>query len=469
MRFKWFYRLIWGFCMTSDTQNQPATLSRRTLLKQSAAFGALTIVPRYVLGGTDQPAPSDKLNIACVGVGGKGHSDVVSVSSQNIVAMCDIDHRHSGHTFRRFPKANRYYDYRVMLEKEKNIDAVVVATPDHTHAIITLAAMRAGKHVYCEKPLTHTVKEAQLVVKVAKEMGVATQMGNQGQATEHTRLIQEWIADGAIGNVREVHVWTDRPMQGVLGEYWPQGINRPTDTPAVPDHVKWDLWLGPAPQRPYHPAYHPFRWRGWWDFGCGALGDIGCHAMDSVFRALKLGYPLSVQAASTRVNKETYPTGSMVTYEFGQRGDMSPVTLTWYDGGLNPPRPQELETGRRLGDNGTLYIGDKGKILDGRIIPEKKMKEYKRPAKSLPRSPGHYQEWIEACKGGKPAGSDFSFAGPLTEVVLMGNIALRMELREKLTKQKLLWDAEKKQFSNLPEANAFLTKEYRKGFEIEGI
>lgn len=455
--------------MTSGTQNQPATLSRRTLLKRSAAFGALTIVPRYVLGGTDQAAPSDKLNIACVGIANQGYSDVIGVSSQNIVALCDIDHHHAGRTFQQFPKANRYHDYRVMLEKEKNIDAVVVATPDHNHALISLAAMRMGKHVYCEKPLTHTVKEARLMAKVAKEMGVATQMGNQGQASEYTRRVQEWIADGAIGDVREVHIWTDRPLRGVLDEYWPQGINRPKDTPAVPDHIKWDLWLGPAPQRPYHPAYHPFRWRGWWDFGCGALGDMGCHAMDSVFRALKLGYPDSVQAASTRVNAETYPIGSMVTYEFGPRGEMPPVTLTWYDGGLKPPRPQELEPGRRLGDGGTLFVGDKSKILDGRIIPETKMKEYKRPAKTLPRSPGHFIEWFEACKGGKPAGANFGFAGPLTEVVLMGNIALRMELREQLTRQKLLWDAEKKQFSNVPEANAFLTKEYRKGFEIEGV
>lgn len=455
--------------MTSKSHTQPGMLSRRTLLKQSAAFGALTIIPSTVLGTTDQPAANDKLNIACVGIGGKGHSDAISVSSENIVALCDVDDHYADKTFRQFPNAKRYRDFRVMLEKETNIDAVVVATPDHTHAMISLAAMRMGKHVYCQKPLTHTVREAQLMAQVAKEMGVATQMGNQGQASEYARLIQEWIADGAIGNVREVHVWTDRPKNGMFGVYWPQGIERPGDTPAVPGHLDWNLWLGPAPERPYHSAYHSFRWRGWWDFGTGALGDIGCHAMDSVFRALKLGYPQSVQASSTRVNTETYPVGSMVTYEFGSRGELPPVRLTWYDGGLKPTRPEELEAGRRLGDNGTLYIGDKGKILDGRIIPESKMKEYQLPAKTLPRSPGHYEEWIAACKGGTPGGSDFSFAGPLTEVVLMGNIALRMELREQLSKQKLLWDAEKKEFSNLPEANVFLSKQYREGFAIEGI
>ncbi len=453
--------------MASNTH--PPVLSRRNLLKQSAVFGAFTIVPRFVLGGTDQAPPSQKLNIAVVGVGGKGYSDAESVASQNIVALCDVDDECGRRAYNRFPKAARYRDYRVMLEKEKNIDAVVVATPDHTHALISLTAMKMGKHVYCQKPLTHTVEEAQLMSSVAAEMKVATQMGNQGQAEEHTRLIQEFIADGAIGPVREVHVWTDRPMQGTFGVYWPQGMERPGDRPTVPGHIDWDLWLGPAPVRPYHPAYHPFRWRGWWDFGTGALGDIGCHAMDSVFRALKLGYPLSVQASCSRVNAESYPTASMVTYEFGPRGDMPPVKLTWYDGGLKPTRPDELEPGRRMGDNGTLYIGEKGKILDGHLIPESKMKEYTQPAKTLPRSTGHYEEWIEACKGGKPAGSNFDIAGPLTEVVLLGNIALRVELREQLMKQKLLWDAEKREFSNLPQANAFLKKSYRDGFSIRNL
>jgi predicted dehydrogenase len=342
----------------------------------------------------------------------------------------------------------------------------VVATPDHTHALISLTAMAMGKHVYCQKPLTHTVEEAQLMSRAAAKYKVATQMGNQGQASEHTRLIQEYIADGAIGPVREVHVWTDRPMQGAFGVYWPQGVDRPEDTPAVPGHLDWDLWLGPAPVRAYHPAYHPFRWRGWWDFGTGALGDIGCHSLDSVFRALKLGYPLSVQASCSRVNDETYPVASIVTYEFGARGDMPAVMLRWYDGGLKPPRPEELEDGRRMGDGGALYIGDDGKILDGRIIPEAIMRAYTPPEKTLPRSIGHYEEWVAACKGGAPAGANFEFAGPLTEVVLLGNIALRAALREKLMTQKLLWDAKKKEFSNLPEANAFLKKSYRDDFSL---
>ena len=451
--------------MASDTRKKGSVLSRRSLLKQSAVFGAFTIVPRFVLGGTEPP-PSDKLNIAVVGIGGKGFRDAQSVSSQNIVALCDVDDQRGAQAFKRFPDAKRYRDFRVMLEKQKDIDAVVVATPDHTHALISLTAMKMGKHVYCQKPLTHTVEEAQMMRQVAAEMKVATQMGNEGQASEHTRLIQEFIADGAIGAVREVHLWTDRPMNGVHGVFWPQGVDRPDNQPSVPEYLDWNLWLGPAPVRPYHPAYHPFKWRGWWDFGTGALGDIGCHAMGSIFRALKLEYPISVQASCTRVNTESFPVASIVTYEFGARGDMPPVTVTWYDGGLKPPRPVELEPGRRMGTGGCLYIGDKGKILDGRIIPEAKMKEYQLPAKTLDRSIGHYNEWIAACKGSKAAGSNFYVSGHLTEVVLMGNVALRMELREKLMAQKLLWDAEKKEFSNLPEANAFLKKSYRDEFSI---
>jgi len=451
---------------TASTQN---IISRRTVLKQSAALGLFTIVPSHVLGGTNRIAPSEKLNIACVGIGGKGLFDAEQVSSQNIVALCDVDDHYAAPAFSKFPHAKKYRDYRLMLEHEKNIDAVVIATPDHTHALIALTAMKMGKHVYCEKPLTYSVEEAQLMAKVASEMKVATQMGNQGQAEEGPRRTRELIAAGAVGSIRQVHVWTDRPMQGTNGVFWPQGIDRPTVSPPVPDHIDWNLWLGPAPLRPYHPAYHPFKWRGWWDFGTGALGDIGCHTLDSVFRTLKLGYPLSVQASCTRVNGESYPTASIVTYEFGPRGEMPPVTVTWYDGGLKPARPEELEQGRRLGEGGILYIGDSGKILDGRILPESKMRTHPIPPKTLPRSIGHYEEWLAACKGGEPAGSDFSFAGPLTEVVLMGNIALRMELRESLQQQKLLWDPEKKEFSNLPEANAFLKRTYRPEFSIYNL
>ena len=286
--------------------------SRRGFLKGTAAAISFTAVPAHVLGGPGRTAPSDKLNIAGVGVGGKGFSDLTSVKSENITAICDVDWRLAARAFKRWPKAKRYKDYRVMLDKQKDIDAVMVATPDHMHAMISMAAIRRGKHVYCQKPLTHTVYEARAVAEAARKHKVATQMGNQGQASEGTRRICEYIWAGAIGKVREVHVWTDRPNRGLFGVYWPQGIDRPKGRPPVPKELDWDLFLGGAPERPYNPAYHPFKWRGWWDFGTGALGDIACHALDSVFRALKLSHPLSVQASCTLVNRETYPIASRI-------------------------------------------------------------------------------------------------------------------------------------------------------------
>lgn len=443
-------------------------ISRRDFIGAAATAAAFTIVPRHVLGGSGNTPPSEKLNIAGIGVGGQGAGDLGNLSSQNIVALCDVDWRRAAGTFRRYPKARKYHDFRKMLEKEdKNIDAVVVATPDHIHAPASMAAMKRGKHVYCEKPLTHSVYEARQMAEAARKYKVATQMGNQGQASEQARLLSEYIWDGAIGPVREVHVWTDRPLRGLSSVYWPQGVERPKETPPVPDTLDWDLWLGPAPKRPYHPAYVPFKWRGWWDFGTGALGDIGCHALSPVFKALKLGAPTSVEAVSTLVNKETYPVASAVHYQFPARGDMPPVKLTWYDGGMRPPRPDELENDRQMGTNGALFIGDKGKMLGGRLIPDARMKEYKKPPKTLPRSPGHHQEWIDACKGGKPAGSNFvDHAGPLAEAVLLGNVALRPELKEKMNRAKLLWDGPNLKITNVPEANKFLHYEYREGWTL---
>jgi predicted dehydrogenase len=431
-------------------------------------MAAFTIVPRHVIGGPGHVPPSEKLNIACVGIGGKGAVDADNVSHENIVALCDVDfgQRKVREVVEKFPKAKMYQDFRVMLDKQKDIDAVMIATPDHTHAVISMEAMRRGKHVYTQKPLTHTVHEAQVLTAAAREYKVATQMGNQGQAEELPRRLREMIWDGVIGPIHEVHVWTDRPNRGLVDVYWLQGVNRPKDTPEVPPSLDWDLWLGPAPARPYHPAYHPFKWRGWWNFGSGALGDIGCHRFDPVFRALKLGYPTSVQAVSTLVNKETYPSGSIVTYEFPAREGMPPVTLKWYDGGLKPARPEGFPDGLSLEANNVLYIGEAGMILDNRIIPESLRRSYVPPESTIPSSPGHYQEWINACKGGPPAGSNFDWAGPLAEVVLMGNVALRMELKEKMDRQKLLWDADAKQFSNLPEANAFLHTAYREGWTL---
>lgn len=453
--------------MTSTNPLRDSRLSRRSFLRGATlAATAFTVVPGHVLGLNGATSPNEKLNLAGIGIGGQGASDINNLSSENIVALCDVDWRLAAGMFNKFPNAKRHKDYRKMLDEQKDIDGVVVATPDHSHFFASMAAIKLGKHVYCEKPLTHSVWEAKTLAAAAKEAKVATQMGNQGQASEETRQFCEMIWDGAIGPVREVHIWTDRPSNGLFKEYWPQGVERPTDTPKPHDELDWDLWIGPSPTRPYHPAYTPFKWRGWWDFGTGALGDIGCHAMDSVFRALKLGYPTTIQASSTRVNTETYPMGSMVTYEFPARGEMPACKLVWYDGNIRPPRPEELEDGQSMADNGRLIIGDKGKILNLKLIPEAKDKAYTRPAKTLPRSRGHYQEWIDACKGGNPAGSNFSWAGPLTEVVLLGNIALRSTLRDELTTRKLRWDGAKFEFTNLPDANQYLRRQYRDGWNI---
>jgi predicted dehydrogenase len=453
-------------------------VSRRQFLSSTAALAtAFTIVPRFVLGGVRNIPPSEKLNIAGIGVGGRGADNLDAVSGENIVALCDVDRQRAAPTFKRYPKAKTYADFRKMLEERKDIDAVIVATPDHIHAPATMMAIKMGKHVYCEKPLTHSIYEARMVAQAAREHKVATQMGIQGHSGEGIRLLCEWIWDGAIGQVREVHSWTDRP-----GNWWPQGIPRPKDTPAPPSTLDWDLWLGPAPHRPYNPAYVPFKWRGWWDFGTGPLGDMGIHNCSPIFWALKLGHPTSVEVISQEGNnEETGPTKAIVRYEFPARDPagggsvpvqgfalLPPVTLTWYDGGNMPPRPEELEPDRRLGDNdgGSLLIGDKGKILapgwcaeSPRLIPESKMKEYKLPPKTIPRSPGHHQEWINACKGGPPPTANFDFSGLITEVMLLGNVAIR-------TGQKLLWDGPNMKITNIPEANKFLRRRYRQGWTL---
>ncbi len=447
--------------MKKEKDNRKSRMSRRGFMSGAAAVAAFTIVPRHVLGGSGNTAPSEKLNIAGIGVGGQGAGDLRNVSSENIVALCDVDWRHAAGTFKRYPKARQYRDFRKMLDKEnKNIDAVVVATPDHTHAVATMMAIKMGKHVYCEKPLAHDISEVRKVTEAAREAKVATQLGNQGQATEETRLVCEFIWDGAIGPVREVYSWCNRPIS-------PRGQGRPKEEPPVPEGLSWDLWLGTAPKRPYHPCYLPFSWRGWWDFGTGVLGDIGCHQFVSIFRALKLGYPTSVEACTSGVNSETAPLASIVRYEFPARGDMPPVKLTWYDGGLMPPRPAELEDGRRFGSpDDNLYVGDKGKMLGHRLIPQAKLKEYKQPPKTLPRSPGHHREWLLACKDGPPAGSNFEASGPMAEVVLLGNIAVRMGQKLYEKGLKLYYDGPNMRFTNMPEANEYIRREYRKGWTL---
>ena len=431
----------------------------------SAAAGALafSVVPRHVLGGVAYAAPSDKLNIAGIGVGGRGGSDIGGVSSENIVAMADVDWGRAAGTFKKHPKSRQYKDYREMLDKEeKNIDAVVIGAPDHIHAPAAMKAILMNKHVYCEKPLTHTIYEARALTQAASEYGVVTQMGNQGHAGEGIRLTYEYIHDGAIGTVREVHGWSDRPAG-----WWPQGVKRPTDTPAVPKDLDWDLWLGPAPNRPYHPDYVPFKWRGWLDFGCGAMGDMAVHNLDPAFFCLGLGSPDWVEAESSPTNKDSWPSWQIITYFFGAKCGQHEITMKWYDGGKKPPIPEGMEPNRKLDGNGIIFVGDKGCIMCGShagnpvICPEEKRRAYQRPKKSLPRSPGHHREWIEACKKGDPDGawSNFGYSGPFTESLLVGNLAV-------LLGKKVEWDARTLSSPNSPEADIIINKKYRKGWEL---
>ena len=433
--------------------------SRRQFLKSTSFASAAMIVPRHVLGGAGFQAPSDTLVIAGVGVGGMGRIYLENCNTENIAVLVDVDHDFSQDTFATYPNAVRYYDYRRMMDREKGIDAVVIGTPDHTHAVVAMAAMEEGKHVYCAKPLTRTIYESRRLMEAANRFGVATQMSTQGQAEDGPRRLREMIQAGAIGGVHTVHIWTNRPI-------WPQGIPRPEGNVDVPDKLNWELFLGPAPDRPYNPAYHPFRHRGWIDFGTGALGDMGCHAFDPVFRALNLKAPISVHASSSKITSECFPSASMVHYDFPARGDLPPVRLNWYDGGLKPSRPEGMAEGEELDPvGGLIFEGEKGVILSGftgqnpRLLPASEMEHYQPPPQTIPSSIGHYKEWIEACKGGEPAPCHFDWGAPLTEIVLLGNIALR-------TGRKLDWDGEAGRFVGDEDANAFLMEPYRAGWTL---
>jgi predicted dehydrogenase len=474
--------------MKTNEKPNETKLTRRQFLRGTAMSGAaFMIVPGTVLGLRGATSANGKLNLAGIGIGGQGGVDVEKMESENIIALCDVDKNHAAHIFKKYPNAKQFTDYRKMLDEMKEIDGVVVGTPDHHHAFASMEAIKRRKHVYCEKPLTHSVWEARQVANAAREAKVATQMGNQGQASEEPRRLCELVWSGIVGPIREAHIWTDRPSQGLFNEYWPQGVPRPKEEPPVPASLDWDLWIGPAPMRPYNPIYLPFRWRGWWDFGTGALGDIGCHAMDPVFRALKLGAPISVQGASTRVNQDSFPLGSMITYQFPARSsevqtinchvkglsgpaaggvEMPTCKLVWYDGGLRPPRPEGLPEGTLMGDNGRLLVGDKGFILGNSVFPQSLAQDAKNIQACIPRSGDHYGEFIAACKGGKAAGSNFDWAGPLAESVLLGNVALRVQLREELTLYRLMWDSKALRVSNLEDANKFVRREYRAGWSL---
>jgi predicted dehydrogenase len=449
---------------------------RKFFIQISSATAGAALMPRIARG--QNSSPNGKMNVAVIGAGGKGSSDTDDVAKlgENIVALCDVDKTTLAKRGQVYPKAKQFQDYRKMLdEMGKEIDAVIVSTPDHHHAVATARAIQMGKHAYVQKPLTHSVYEARLLRDLAKKHKVATQMGNQGSSEKGLRRAVEVIQSGAIGSVSEVHVWSNRPI-------WPQGIERPEGEDPVPDTLDWDLFLGPAQKRPFKKdVYHPFKWRGWQDFGTGALGDMACHTANMPFRALKLGYPTEIEAESSGMNKETFPKSSKIRFQFPAREGLKPVRFWWYDGGWKPSNDQAervldyIETTkdrdgkpreRKLPGSGCLLIGDKGHLFSPDdygaqffLLPQKQFEGFQGPAETIPRSPGHYREWVEACRGGKPAYSNFDIAAYLTEIILLGCVALR-------SGKKLEWDGPAMKAKNAPEAAQYVKRNYRKGWEI---
>jgi predicted dehydrogenase len=437
-------------------------MNRRRFLKASAAatagVGYFAVADVTESRAARQNEPMNRLNVAIVGAGGQGGGNLGNIArlNENIVALCDVDSHQAAKSFEKYPTVPKYQDYRVMLDKQKDIDAVVVSTPDHHHVFASVIAMKMGKHVYTEKPLTHSVWEARQMREVAAKHKVATQMGNMGTAGNAFREGVEVIRSGAIGDVREVHVWTNRPI-------WPQGMTKPAARQDVPKTLAWDLWLGPAPERPYSSDYVPFKWRGWWDFGTGALGDMACHTMNQAYMALELGAPTSVVAETDQpVNNQSPPHGLMVTYEFPARGKRPPVRLKWYE--VRRPRAELLQ-GEKPVASGCLVVGSRGTFYSPSdyggsyvLLPRKNFEGYKPPQPTLPRSPdGHHAEWIRACKGGAPAMANFNYAGPLTEMVLLGNVAIRAGKR-------IDWDPVNVRVRDNSSANQYVRREYRKGW-----
>ncbi len=457
------------------------SFSRRGFLRSAVAAGCL-VVPGSVLGaqrrrgeaGGKEP-PGERLNVAAVGLGARGAGNVEKCEGADVVALCDVDWKRAAPAFARYPDAATYRDFRRMLDAEQRIDAVVVSTPDHTHAAIAAEAMRRGKHVYVETPLAHDVGEARELARLAEETGVATQMGNERHSGAGIRRAVEMLWGGGLGPVREVHVWTNRPQ-------WPQGIARPSGRGPVPAGLDWNLWLGPAPERPYHPAYHPYRWRGWVDFGTGALGAMGCHLMDAAFWGLKLdeAESFSVEPESTGTEGETYPQASTVRYRFPARGDLPPVELTWYDGGRQPPRPDQLPYGREVGSNGSIFVGREHTMMFGptvfgttpgqvgpRTLPEFAPVEPKRDYERIPpvkegdwkKGSRHVQEWLSACTSGAKPCASFEYSAALTEMVLLGNVAL-------LAGGPIAWDREKMEITGALGAERWIRREYREGWSF---
>ena len=474
-------------------------MERRKFIKKTAsATAAFSIVPSFVLGKTHVP-PSDTLYVGAIGVGGRGGGvirDLTATNKVKFVALCDVDDRMAKGSYEMHPNAKRYKDFRKLYNAHINeIDAVMVATPDHTHATIALPFMRAKKHAYVEKPLTHNIHEARLMANVAEEKGIVTQMGNQGSSSEGIRVTQEWIDSGILGTIEKVDCWTNRPV-------WPQGLRNIKDGEPVPPGLDWDLWLGPAQDRPYHSAYLPFKWRGWWDFGTGGLGDMGCHIMETPFRTLGLGSPYEAEASCTTVwagdfveanYNKACPPSSIVRLKF-DTVKHGKVDLNWYDGGIMPDLPDELKDGEFIGDwsGGSVFYGTKGMLVtdcysgNPRLLPSSTMNYFNKPKPTLPRikngSSGHALNWVEACMTDIETSSPFSYAGPLTESVLMGNLAIKAfqykVLKEGKTqndwapfdypgRRKLLWDGPNMRVTNYEKANEWVTRDYRKGWEVK--
>lgn len=448
-------------------KNHSTHFTRRGFLaKCASSAAAATIVPSHVLGLRGAPSPNEKLNIAAIGVGGQGGADLNNLASENIVALCDVDSQRAAATYKKFPDAKQFQDFRRMFDAmERQIDAVLVATPDHMHSIAAMHAIQRGKHVFCEKPLAHFIFEVRELMRAAREHKVITQLGNQGHSFDSIRVFREWIEDGVIGSVREVHAMCVSVYSHIdLLEEVKKGE-------LLPETLNWDLWLGPAKYRPYHSAYVPGKWRGWSAFGTGVIGDWTCHIVDPVFWALDLQAPVTIEADTgdfdPEAHGETFPRASTVRYGFPARGNRPALTLVWHDGANKPAKPEELEPGEKLPDIGALVIGDKGKIIYGshgaarpQVLSETVMDAVSKQPTRLAKSPGHYKEWIDSCKSRQPAGSHFDYGGPLTEVALLGAIAMRCK------GEKLQWDAAAMKFTNSERANRFLKPVFRNGWSL---
>jgi predicted dehydrogenase len=445
------------------TRRSFLAVTTTTTLAGYMARGETRVNTAQVVPG--KVSPNEKINVAGIGVGGKGYGDIMECRRENVVALCDVDWERAGEAFYKMPDAVKYKSFFEMLEKEPSIDAVTVSTPDHTHAIAAYTALKAGKHVYCQKPLTQTVAEARLLTNTARELGLTTQMGNQGHCGDGVRETCEIIWSGGIGAVKEVHIWTNRPI-------WPQAVPEALPSQAVPADMQWDLWLSVAPWRAYNADYAPFNWRGWWDFGAGALGDMGCHIMDPANWALKLqdAPSFSVEVVQQEGNNlQTFPSKSIIKYTFPARADMGPVDVYWYDGGLLPERPADIPADLKLGDgdNGSLFVGEKGYLAcatygeNPQLLPEANFKDYKRPEQTIERirMQNPYVNWLDGIKNGTKPASNFEYSGPFTEVVVFGNVALA-------SGKRLEFDRASMKVTNDEAANALLTKQYRRGWEL---